>query len=166
MRQTAVYIVMALLLTACGISQRTVRPAGGTASPSPPAAYAVNRYDAARVSLMQAYRDWKGTPYRLGGRSASGVDCSSFVSIIFDEYFGIDLPYHTRRQLNKGQSIRRRSIRTGDLVFFKTGRRTFHVGIMVRGGEFLHASTSEGVTLSNIHDQYWSSRYLGARRVL
>lgn len=117
---------------------------------------------------MQAYRDWRGTPYRIGGRSASGVDCSSFVSIIFDEYFGVDLPMHTRKLLNEGTGVRRRALRTGDLVFFKTGRKTFHVGVMVKSGEgeFLHASTSQGVTLSNIHDQYWADQYLGARRIM
>lgn len=115
---------------------------------------------------MQAYRDWKGTPYLLGGESKSGVDCSRLVNIIFDDYFGIDLPANTREQLNVGNGIRRLSLRTGDLVFFRTGRRTLHVGIMVDRNEFLHASTSAGVMISELESSYWSNRYLAARRIL
>lgn len=150
----------ALFLTACGISQRTVSPV------YTPSAYTVSEYSSYRVSLEQAYRDWRGTPYVLGGRSESGVDCSSFVSIVFDDYFGVQLPMNTRRQMNRGQGVRLQSLRTGDLIFFQTGRRTLHVGIIVEGREFLHASTSQGVTLSNLNDNYWSSRYIGARRVM
>ncbi|MDZ7695136.1 MAG: NlpC/P60 family protein [Balneolaceae bacterium] len=62
--------------------------------------------------------------------------------------------------------MRRRSVRTGDLVFFKTGRKSFHVGIIIEEGEFLHASTSQGVTTSSIYDRYWANRYLGARRIM
>lgn len=163
MKKITPVISIALLMVACGISQRA---ANTPDSSSAPRAFSVSKFDGMQVSLMQAYRDWKGTPYVLGGRSVSGVDCSSFVSIIFDDYFGIDLPMNTRRLLNRGDGVRRMAIRTGDLVFFQTGRRTLHVGIMVEDGEFLHASTSEGVTLSSIHDRYWSNRYLGARRIM
>lgn len=156
-------ISLTLLVSGCGISGRTVQAPGATQYPS---AYAVSKFDEARASLMQAYRDWKGTPYRLGGTSKAGVDCSSLVSIVFDDYFGVDMPMNTRRLLNRGEGIRRASVRTGDLVFFKTGRSTLHVGIVVEEGEFLHASTSQGVTLSSIYDNYWSNRYLAARRVM
>lgn len=115
---------------------------------------------------MQAYRDWKGTPYVLGGSSKSGVDCSQLVNIIFDNYFGIDLPANTRSQLNAGTGVRRLSLQTGDLVFFRTGRRTLHVGIMVNKSEFLHASTSSGVMISELKSSYWTNRYLAARRVM
>lgn len=164
MYRIIVFTVLAVLPAACGISQRTVRHTGDRAEPV--AAFTVNRYDELQVSLMQAYRDWKGTPYVMGGSTLAGVDCSSFVSIVFNEYFGVDLPQNTRSQLNLGDGVRRTAVRTGDLVFFRTGRRTLHVGIMVEEGDFLHASTSSGVTLSNIYENYWADRYLGARRVL
>jgi cell wall-associated NlpC family hydrolase len=127
---------------------------------------AVSSLNEAKASLMQAYRDWKGTPYQLGGASQQGVDCSQLVNIIFDEYFGIELPGNTRAQLNEGDGIRRAAIRTGDLVFFRTGRKTLHVGIAVNSGEFLHASTSNGVMISKLGNSYWRNRFLAARRVL
>lgn len=165
MKRLFAIIFAALLLSGCGIARRTAYPPS-TVSSSSPKMISVSPYNEVQASLRQAYRDWKGTPYVLGGRSASGVDCSSFVGIIFDDYFGVDLPMNTRAQLNRGQGVRRVSLRTGDLVFFRTGRKTLHVGIMVEEGEFLHASTSAGVTMSSIYDNYWSNRYLGARRVM
>ncbi|HEX6982890.1 MAG TPA: NlpC/P60 family protein [Balneolaceae bacterium] len=119
-----------------------------------------------QVKLMEAYREWKGTPYQLGGASKSGIDCSQLVQIIFNEYLGISLPPTTRTQLNAGEGIRRAAIRTGDLVFFRTGRKSLHVGIALNHGEFLHASASEGVMISKLGNHYWRNRFLAARRVL
>lgn len=170
-RHFFVMCITCLLFGSCGVVPRTP-PGGGSSTgsgssvTSPPAAMSVSRMESARVSLMQAYRDWKGTPYVLGGSSKSGVDCSQLVNIIFDDYFGIDLPKNTRSQLNAGTGVRRLSIRTGDLVFFRTGRRTLHVGIMVNKNEFLHASTSSGVMISELEGSYWANRYLAARRVM
>jgi cell wall-associated NlpC family hydrolase len=159
------------IASACGIVPHSAGPqktgnTGGTTGHSSPMAMAVSGFNEIEASLMQAYRDWKGTPYVLGGSNVNGVDCSSFVRIVFDDYFGIDLPPNTRTQLNAGSGIRRASLRTGDLVFFRTGRKTLHVGIITEGKDFLHASTSQGVMISNLSENYWSSRYLAARRVL
>lgn len=119
-----------------------------------------------QVKLMQAYREWKGTPYQLGGNSKSGIDCSQLVQIVFNEYLDVSLPPTARTQLNAGEGIRRAAIRTGDLVFFRTGRKSLHVGVAVNHGEFLHASASEGVMISKLGNSYWRNRFLAARRVL
>lgn len=165
-------LMIGALLTSCGVSQRTANPYGGqgetdsTQFGGNPVAMSVSTMNETKASLMQAYRDWKGTPYQLGGATQRGVDCSMFVNIVFEEYFDIGLPRNTRTQLNVGDGVRRSAIRTGDLVFFRTGRRTLHVGVVVNPDEFLHASTSEGVTISELDQQYWAQRYLAARRVL
>jgi cell wall-associated NlpC family hydrolase len=132
----------------------------------PPPAMNVASERNIRSLLLQAYSEWEGTPYLLGGETKSGIDCSQLVNTIFDEYFNIDLPRTTRRQLNAGKNIRRSAVRTGDLIFFRTGRKTLHVGIAVNRGEFLHASTSNGVMISKLGNSYWRERYLTARRVL
>lgn len=169
------------IASGCGISRKSARPANAPApnsdttsapekpspsSPEPRPAVTGSMIEAARGSLMDAYNKWEGTPYRLGGSSQNGVDCSQLMKNIFDEYFDVDLPNTTRTQLNEGKSIRRKAIRTGDLIFFRTGRKTLHVGVAVNKGEFLHASTSNGVMISKLGNSYWRSRYLGARRVL
>lgn len=172
-------LIAALVVCGCGVVPRSPQPpvqainVDTTSSteeveeqenPLPPARM-VSSLDEVKASLMQAYRDWKGTPYQIGGQSKEGVDCSLLVNAIFDNYFGIDLPTNTRTQLNAGDGIRRSAIRTGDLVFFRTGRQTLHVGIAVNGGEFLHASTSNGVMISKLGNSYWRNRFLAARRV-
>lgn len=121
---------------------------------------------AIKSSLDLAYKDWKGVPYVLGGTGYKGVDCSSFMQIVFEDYFEIKLPRNTLEQMKQGSSVRKSRILLGDLVFFKTGRSTFHVGVMVNKEEFLHASTSSGVMISSLSDKYWKDRYLTTRRIL
>lgn len=153
-----------LLLASCGVVRHSANSAFSSDSSS--SGGSVSGLNEAQASLEQAHRDWKGTPYVLGGTTENGVDCSSFVKIVFDRYFDVELPPNTRTQLNAGNSIRRQALRTGDLVFFRTGRSTLHVGIIVEEDEFLHASTSQGVMTSELSENYWSSRYLAARRVM
>ncbi len=118
-----------------------------------------------KKKLDEAFRDWKGIPYVLGGSSYSGVDCSSFMQIVFEDYFGAKLPRTTAEQLKVGKSIKRNKIEIGDLIFFKTGRKTLHVGVAVSNGEFMHASTSSGVMISGIEERYWADAYLTTRRL-
>ncbi|MFN1834698.1 NlpC/P60 family protein [Balneola sp. MJW-20] len=121
---------------------------------------------AMKSALKAAYDDWKGVPYRLGGYSFNGVDCSAFMQIVFRDYLSSDLPRTTEEQLDYGQSIKRNQITTGDMVFFKTGRRTLHVGVMVNEQEFMHASTSSGVMISGLQERYWQDVFLTVRRIL
>ncbi|MDZ7718789.1 MAG: NlpC/P60 family protein [Balneolaceae bacterium] len=176
--------VLCFYLTGCGIQKRTISsesPEEGSTSQnksevqqkseeSPPAAMNISssyeNITSIQKQLQNAHQQWKGTPYRYGGETSNGIDCSAFTQQVFRDFFDLDLPRHTRNQLQEGASIRRRSIKTGDLIFFKTGRRSLHVGISVGDGDFLHASVSSGVMISNIGDRYWATRYLGARRVL
>lgn len=111
--------------------------------------------------LYQQHAEWYGTPYRLGGVSRDGIDCSAFVQITYRDLFGIDLPRTTGEQLNIGQQTSRNALQTGDLVFFRRGG---HVGIYLENDQFLHASTSRGVIISNMNNQFWSRHYWRAIR--
>lgn len=116
--------------------------------------------------LQQSYNQWKGTPYRLGGMTQSGVDCSAFVLIVMRDQFGVKLPRSTEEQLRFGKQVRMNRMRVGDLVFFRTSGKTLHVGIMVDNVQFMHASTSQGVMVSSLREDYWRRRYIRSNRVI
>lgn len=116
--------------------------------------------------LREAYASWYGTPYQFGRNSRDGIDCSAFVQRVFSENFSMALSRSTSTQVNEGSEIARDELRPGDLVFFRTGRRTRHVGIYVGSGQMLHASTSRGVTVDNITSGYYDRTYWTSRRVL
>ncbi|MEQ9309592.1 MAG: NlpC/P60 family protein [Balneolaceae bacterium] len=119
-----------------------------------------------KSSLDLAFKDWKGVPYVLGGTGYNGVDCSSFMQIVFADYFEIELPRNTREQMKEGSSVKKNKIQLGDMIFFKTGRNSYHVGVMINNEQFLHASTSSGVMISGIQERYWANAYLTTRRIL
>lgn len=116
--------------------------------------------------LMDQYASWKGVRYRLGGDSRRGIDCSAFVQRTFREQFGMDLPRSTYEQQEIGVQIQRTKLRPGDLVLFRAGSTGRHVGIYLGNDQFVHASTSSGVIISNMKEAYWNKRYQEARRVL
>ena len=119
-----------------------------------------------KQKLDQHYHEWQGVVYRLGGVSKKGIDCSAFVREAFRSKLGVELPRTAVLQSRRGVSVKRHALQRGDLVFFKTGRRTRHVGIYLEAGRFLHASVSQGVTISALDNPYWRDRYWQARRII
>jgi cell wall-associated NlpC family hydrolase len=113
-----------------------------------------------------AYR-WIGTPYRSGGTDRDGMDCSGFVTTVYQS-IGRTLPRTARELFSEGRAIPLSTARPGDLVFFKNtaGRGITHVGIFTGAQEFLHSSTSKGVIVSRLDDEYYRKHYAGARRIL
>lgn len=118
-------------------------------------------------NLSEHQREWKGTRYRLGGTTKQGIDCSAFMQLTFRDLFGIKLPRTTTEQARVGTQVAKKDIRTGDLVFFKTGRgpNGKHVGVYVKNGQFLHASTRGGVIYSDMNSPYWSKAFWQVRRL-
>jgi cell wall-associated NlpC family hydrolase len=112
--------------------------------------------------LYAQHQQWDGTPYRLGGQSRSGIDCSAFVQTTFYDRFGIALPRTTGQQIHVGEQIAKAELQAGDLVFFRNGQ---HVGIYLEEDKFLHASTRLGVTISSMNNVYWSRKYWRSIRV-
>lgn len=122
--------------------------------------------------LKQAYT-YLGTPYRLGGTTRSGIDCSAFVLSVYEEATGVELPRVAASQAHEGQPIAKENLQKGDLIFFAhSGRgRISHVGIVeevTSTGEikFIHASTSRGVMVSSLDDSYWRGKYRSAKRII
>ena len=110
---------------------------------------------------------WIGTPYRSGGQSRRGTDCSGFVRQVYKAAYGIDLPRSTDQQMDATSRVRRGKLREGDLVFFHGSRkrRVNHVGIYLKDGKFVHASTSRGVMVSRLDEDYWDEHWMRGGRI-
>ena len=121
--------------------------------------------------ILNEAETYLGTPYRYGGMTRSGIDCSAFVLSVFGTAVGMNLPRVGAAQSQEGDKIEKTELQKGDLVFFSHGRRISHVGIVhdvTENGEvhFIHAATSKGVMISSLNDSYWGPRYRFAKRVL
>ncbi|MCK6264963.1 NlpC/P60 family protein [Vibrio sp. ZSDE26] len=116
-------------------------------------------------SFLKVHHRWEGVPYRLGGTSFNGIDCSAFVQVAYRDALNVNLPRTTLQQSKIGSSVKYNDAAAGDLVFFKTSRTTRHVGVYLGNKQFLHASTSRGVIISRVDNPYWASKFWHFRRV-
>jgi hypothetical protein len=118
-------------------------------------------------AIMDFILDWLGTPYRFGGTSTSGIDCSGFIRRLFAEVAQVWLPRTAAVQYTLGVPVAREELQFGDLVFFHTRRHAYvsHVGIYLGDNLFAHASSRGGVTISSLRSTYYSKRFIGARRL-
>lgn len=121
-----------------------------------------------RQKMMSEIEDLLGVPYRYGGNTRFGMDCSGFVQTVFKKAMAVSLPRKAEDMFESGHSILKNELNFGDLVFFKDieNAKASHVGIYLDSGSFAHASVSEGIIISNLDESYYSQRYAGARRVV
>lgn len=118
------------------------------------------------ISLYSFIEEWYGTPYRFGGTSKSGIDCSAFVRQLYDDVYNLGLLRTSIEQFATSLFINKEELKEGDLVFFKIhSKRISHVGVYLSEGKFVHASVSQGVVISDLADKYWTRYYAGAGRI-
>ncbi|MFT7860662.1 MAG: NlpC/P60 family protein [Sulfurimonas sp.] len=128
--------------------------------------YKLQKHNAITTSLYEQYKKWYNTPYKYGGTTCEGVDCSALVQNVYQDAFGLKVPRDTLHQAKTGHFIKKSSLREGDLLLFKTGYSSRHSAVYIEYGNFLHTSTKHGVTISNLNNPYWKEKYWQARRVL
>ncbi|OXS54909.1 hydrolase [Cohnella sp. CIP 111063] len=120
---------------------------------------------ASNTKLNVAIDEVMGTPYKYGGTTTEGFDCSGFILHIFDQ-FSTKLPRTSKDQSETGIKVTKSELIPGDLVFFNTnGKGISHAGIYIGDGKFAHSASSKGVSISKLSDTYYEKRYVTARRI-
>lgn len=113
---------------------------------------------------VMAY-SWLNTPYRYGGDSKNGIDCSRFIMKLYHEALGLPAAGSSRQIFEQGTTIDKSQLKEGDLVFFRTrGNSISHVGLYLQDGKFVHSSTSKGVIISSLDEPYWKKTYYRSAR--
>ena len=118
------------------------------------------------MKLFHFVYDWIGTPYRFGGSSKRGIDCSAFTKELYSEVFNLDIKRNSRDIFSMVSPVGKDELKEGDLVFFKIhSRRISHIGIYLGNNRFAHAS-SMGVAISSLDDAYYSRYFYRGGRLL
>ena len=127
----------------------------------------VSNKDIDNYNLYRFIDAWYGVDYRMGGTDKDGIDCSGFVQKLYTEVFGLDLVRTSYEQFSNCEHLRKADeAQEGDLVFFKTrGRRISHVGVYLMNGYFVHASTTQGIMISSLKEEYWHRHFAGVGRI-
>jgi cell wall-associated NlpC family hydrolase len=116
-------------------------------------------------NVIKIAKSYIGTPYRWGGVSPRGFDCSGFVYYSHKKA-GITLPRSAAEMFKTGRSVSKSSLKPGDLIFFHTyNLGASHVAIYIGNGQFIDSEDGRGVSIDSFNNCYWKSRYLGARRI-
>ncbi|OCA72608.1 hydrolase Nlp/P60 [Chryseobacterium artocarpi] len=179
MKQLSVLLIASAFVVSCGTSKKVSsnkKSGNKTVTKSENLRKLDSRFDG-KVSrsindILKDAEKYLGTPYKFGGNTSSGFDCSGFTVKVFEEN-SLDLPRRSSDQAGAGKNIDITDVKPGDLLFFATagGSRVSHVGIVHDIGpdgevKFIHASTSKGVIISSLNEKYWNKAYLHAQRVL
>ncbi|WCK56008.1 NlpC/P60 family protein [Aneurinibacillus sp. Ricciae_BoGa-3] len=154
-------------ITADGIVGPNTRRFLGSLSSSRTVKISSSSYNAVKLStakpssVISTAKSLQGVPYRWGGTTASGFDCSGYVNYVYKKN-GINLPRTTSEMYSQSHSVS--NPQPGDLVFFNTGGGVSHVGVYVGNNEFISATSSHGVKVASLDNSYWGPRYIGAKR--
>ena len=127
---------------------------------------AAEQHSAKGSAIVKTASQYKGVPYKYGGMGEKGFDCSGYIQFVYKKH-SVNLTRTADTQFKEGKFVLKKDLRQGDLVFFETyAKGASHVGIYAGSGKFWHASSSKGVMLSGLEEDYWKKRYIGSRRVL
>lgn len=118
--------------------------------------------------LLETVSEWIGTPYRAGGTSRRGADCSGFVTRVYKTVYGITLSRSSRSMFHDVDRVAKSELETGDLVFFRRGpgKPIYHVGIYLKDGKFIHSASNGGVMINSLRSPYYKKNFYAGGRAI
>ncbi len=117
------------------------------------------------LNLYNLIEEWWATRYHYGGTTRKGIDCSAYSGTLLSQVWGIRAPRTARAMYGIAEKISRENLKEGDLVFFNTRGGVSHVGVYLGNGYFTHASTGNGVTINNLEENYYRSKFISGGRI-
>lgn len=157
-------VIVLLIITSCGTSKKTLERRQEVSQE-------VASADPVKTKVAETAKTFVGTRYRYGGTTAKGMDCSG---LIYTSYLAenIPLPRTSRGMSKQGKRLNLKDVQIGDLLFFETDKKKRvinHVGLVVEAAPtailFIHSTTSRGVIISSLNENYWKDNFVMARRV-
>lgn len=164
-----------LLLNACSSSKKTANKKEEPASIAAPADWlseysakmGINLAPNINQQLVNYVADWLGVPYKYGGNSKAGTDCSGFIGNVYPQVYGIPVARTTSALYTMAKPAAVNELKDGDLVFFRINTPSVgHAGIYLCNNYFIHASTSKGVMVSSLDEPYWKKYFVAAGRLV
>jgi murein DD-endopeptidase / murein LD-carboxypeptidase len=117
------------------------------------------------TKFLETVVSWLGVPYKFGGCSKEGTDCSCFVNAFYKEMYEKTIARKSEDIMMQSLPVNKDALKEGDLVFFKiTGEKVSHVGIYISKGHFVHATTSKGVMINSLEENYYKKYFFSAGR--
>lgn len=159
--------ILSLALASCSVQKPSNQPVVGHSKKEQPVI--AKNLDHKRRALLEEAVTWLGTPYKYAGQE-KGVctDCSGFVMQVYLQALQVKIPRNSGMQAEFCRELRQKDVKEGDLVFFATGsdpQKVTHVGLMIDDIQFIHASSSKGVVISSMNNNWYASRLLKYGRV-
>jgi murein DD-endopeptidase / murein LD-carboxypeptidase len=171
---TAIVFSFILFLSACTHRKKSHLPSKASATNAKDAALAQKyatklNVDAAAIKNIKLYtfiEDWYAVPYKYGGKSKAGIDCSGFVIRLYNEVYQNEICCSSQTLYNQVNTIDSDQLREGDLVFFKiSSDKITHIGLYLMNQKFVHASSSKGVIISDLQEAYYKKYFYKAGRI-
>lgn len=124
-----------------------------------------NKENIINLKLYTFIDEWYGTPYKYGGKSKKGADCSGFTSVLYKEVYGKEVSGSSASIFTQCKPLSKKELQEGDLVFFRIDSKTIsHVGVYLQNNKFVHATTKAGVMINDLNEEYYKKYFGGAGR--
>jgi murein DD-endopeptidase / murein LD-carboxypeptidase len=127
----------------------------------------VNDRQLQNIALIKFVDEWQGVPYKYGGGNKSGVDCSNFTSLLYENVFSKKIIGNSAQLAELTAPVKESNYKEGDLLFFKIkGDKISHVGVYLINNKFVHATTSKGVMINDLSETYYKKYFIKAGRII